>query len=56
MIEPYNVVGLVPTFWGIRKREDMQKNIEHIKSLTRAAFWLSPGPPVGHPGRGAPGF
>ena len=20
MIEPYNAVGLVPTFWGIRKR------------------------------------
>ncbi len=41
MVEPYNAVGLVPTFWGIRKRADMQKNIEHLKSLTKAAFWLS---------------
>ena len=41
MIEPYNAVGLVPTFWGIRQREDIQKNIEHLKSLTKAAFWLS---------------
>ena len=41
MIEPYNAVGLVPTFWGIRTRADMQKNIEHIRSLTKAAFWLS---------------
>ena len=41
MIEPYNAVGLIPTFWGIRTRADMQKNIEHIRSLTKAAFWLS---------------
>ncbi len=41
MIDPYNAVGLIPTLWGIRKREDMQKNIDHIKSLTKAAVWLS---------------
>ena len=41
MIEPYNAVGLIPTFWGIRKREDIKHNIEHLKSLTKAAFWLS---------------
>ena len=41
MIEPYNAVGLVPTFWGIRKREDIGKNLEHLASLTKAAFWLS---------------
>ena len=41
MIEPYNAVGLIPTFWGIRRREDIQKNIEHLNSLTKAAFWLS---------------
>ena len=34
MIEPYNAVGLIPTFWGIRRREDIQKNIEHLNSLT----------------------
>jgi beta-ureidopropionase len=41
MIEPYTAIGLVPTFWGIRKREDIQKNLDHIKALTKAAFWLS---------------
>ena len=41
MIEPYNAVGLIPTFYGIRRREDIKHNIEHLKSLTKAAFWLS---------------
>src|SRR5207237_6127061 len=41
MIEPYTAVGLIPSFWGIRRREDMAKNLEHIESLTHAAFWLS---------------
>ena len=41
MIEPYNAVGLIPTFWGIRRREEIKHNIEHLKSLTKAAFWLS---------------
>src|SRR3954452_10620924 len=41
MIGPYNAVGLIPSFWGIRRREDMEKNLEHLESLTKAAFWLS---------------
>jgi predicted amidohydrolase len=41
MVEPYNAVGLIPTFWGIRSRADMEHNFEHIESLTKAAFWLS---------------
>ena len=41
MIEPYNAVGLIPTFYGIRRRDDIKHNIEHLKSLTKAAFWLS---------------
>jgi beta-ureidopropionase len=41
MIEPYNAVGLIPTFYGIRRRDDIEHNIEHIKGLTKAAFWLS---------------
>ena len=41
MIEPYNAVGLIPTFYGIRRRDDIEHNIEHLKSLTKAAFWLS---------------
>ena len=41
MVEPYNCVGIVPTMWGIRKREDMQKNIDHIKSIIKAGVWLT---------------
>src|SRR5215468_5106374 len=41
MIEPYTAVGLIPTFWGIRRRDDIAKNLEHLESLTKAAFWLS---------------
>lgn len=41
MIEPYNAVGLIPSFYGIRRRENIKHNIEHLKSLTKAAFWLS---------------
>lgn len=41
MIEPYTAVGLIPTFWGIRRRADIEKNLEHLESLTKAAVWLS---------------
>ncbi len=41
MVEPYNFVGLIPTIWGIRTRDDINKNIDHLKSLSRAACWLS---------------
>jgi beta-ureidopropionase len=41
MIEPYDAVGLISTFWGIRKRADIAKNIEHIESLSKAAFWMT---------------
>src|SRR5437016_662721 len=41
MIETYTAVGLIPTFWGIRRRDDIQKNLEHIEDLTKAAFWLA---------------
>ncbi|MHC5540201.1 nitrilase-related carbon-nitrogen hydrolase [Singulisphaera rosea] len=40
-IEPYNAVGLIPTFWGIRSRADIAKNLEHLEHLTKAAFWMS---------------
>ena len=41
MIKPYNFVGLIPTIWGIRTRDDISKNIDHLKSLSKAAYWLS---------------
>ena len=57
MIEPYNAVGLIPSFWGIRRREEIKHNIEHLKGLTKAAFWLSnldiPVQAAGDPGRRA---
>src|SRR5690242_21647509 len=41
MIEPYMAVGLVPTVRGIRKRSDIQINLEHLRHLVKAAAWLS---------------
>jgi predicted amidohydrolase len=39
--EPYNVVGLIPTVWGINRREDIIKNIDHLGHMVKAACWLS---------------
>ena len=41
MIETYNAVGLVPTVWGISRRAEITKNIEHLASMANAALWLS---------------
>ncbi len=41
MIEPYNAVGLVPTVWGISKRADIMRNIEHHRHMVKAASWLA---------------
>jgi beta-ureidopropionase len=41
MIEPYTAVGLIPTVWGIRTREDILINIEHLTHMFKAAAWLS---------------
>jgi hypothetical protein len=41
MIDPYNAAGLVPTMWGIQKRDDIFINIEHQKHMLKAACWLS---------------
>src|SRR5438876_6519766 len=41
MPEPYTAVGLVPTVWGIKSRSEIQKNLEHISHLIKAASWLS---------------
>src|SRR5256885_15848207 len=40
MIEPYQAIGLVPTMWAIRRREEIAKNLEHLEHLFHAAFWL----------------
>src|SRR5262249_3629538 len=41
MIEPYTAIGLIPTFWGIRRRQDMERNLEHLEGLTHAAVLVS---------------
>ena len=41
MTEPYNAVGLIPTIWGVSKREEIFRNIEHSRHLIKAACWLS---------------
>ena len=40
MIEPYQAIGLVPTMWGIRRREDIRRNLEHLDHLVKASTWL----------------
>jgi hypothetical protein len=41
MIEPYQAVGLVPVMRGIRYREEIARNVEHLGELVTAASWLS---------------
>src|SRR5881398_4069879 len=41
MIEPYQALGLVPTMRGIRRRDDIAVNLEHLAHLVKAAAWLS---------------
>jgi predicted amidohydrolase len=41
MIEPYQAVGLIPTIRGIRHRDEISWNLEHIAHLIKAAAWLS---------------
>jgi predicted amidohydrolase len=41
MPDPYTAVGLIPTVRGVRKRAEIQRNLEHISHLIAAASWLS---------------
>jgi beta-ureidopropionase len=41
MIKPYTAVGLIPTVRGIRKRDDIAINLEHLTHMVKAAAWLS---------------
>jgi beta-ureidopropionase len=41
LIRPYTAVGLIPTVRGIRRREDIRANLEHLAHLAKAAAWLS---------------
>jgi len=37
MIQPYQAIGLVPTMRGIRRRDEISVNLEHISHLIKAA-------------------
>jgi predicted amidohydrolase len=39
--DPYTAVGLIPTVRGVRKRAEIQRNLDHISHLFAAASWLS---------------
>jgi len=39
--DPYTAVGLIPTVRGVRKRAEIQRNLDHISHLMAAASWLS---------------
>ena len=41
MVEPYQAVGLIQTMRGIRRREEIVWNLEHISHMVKAASWLS---------------
>lgn len=41
MIEPYQTVGLILSTRGIRRREEIQRNLDHIAEVAIAASWLS---------------
>jgi hypothetical protein len=47
MIEPYTAVGLIPTFWGARRRADIAKNLEHlgrqVALMQERGIWKAPG-------------
>jgi predicted amidohydrolase len=39
--EPYTAVGLVSSVRGVRKRSEIQRNLDHLAHLIAAASWLS---------------
>ena len=41
MVQPYTAVGLIPTVRGVRKRAEIERNLDHIAHLIAAASWLS---------------
>jgi predicted amidohydrolase len=41
MIAPYTAVGLVTTVRGVRSRDQIKRNLDHIAEVMGAASWLS---------------
>jgi predicted amidohydrolase len=40
-LTPYSAVGLIPAVRGIRRRSEIQRNLDHLAHLVAAASWLS---------------
>src|SRR5206468_2556460 len=40
-MDPYTAVGLIPAVRVVRKRSEIQRNLDHISHLLAAASWLS---------------
>jgi predicted amidohydrolase len=41
MIPPYQAIGLIPTVVGVRRRDEIARNLDHLDHLVKAAMWLS---------------
>jgi len=41
VVKPYTAVGLIPAVRGIRRRQDIKINLDHLHHLVKAASWLS---------------
>ncbi len=41
MVAPYQAIGLIPTVVGVRRRDEIGRNLEHLAHLVKAAMWLS---------------
>ncbi len=41
MIAPYTAVGLVTTVRGVRRRDEIRRNLDHVADVMGAASWLS---------------
>jgi hypothetical protein len=41
VVAPYQAVGLVLTVRGVRRRDEIEWNLEHVAHVIKAASWLS---------------
>ena len=41
MIDPYSAIGLIPSFRGISRREEIGLNLEHLHEVMSAGCWLT---------------
>ena len=41
MIPPYQAIGLIPTVVGVRRRDEIARNLYYLSHLVKAAMWLT---------------